>query len=152
AWRTGNFSGFQMIYDPQTTTQNPNGTYTRQPFANNQIPTTRFDPVAAKLINLFPPPNVAGSVATSGVANNYLTNPSSPDDTDQFDVRMDHKISDRDSIFGRVSFSNRSLTPPGSIPPPLDSASFSSGNFINDARSVALSETHIFTPRLVNEI
>ena len=95
---------------------------------------------------------MAGSVATSGVANNYLTNPSSPDDTDQFDVRMDHKISDRDSIFGRVSFSNRNLTPPGSIPPPLDSASFSSGNFINDARSVALSETHIFTPRLVNEI
>jgi hypothetical protein len=152
AWRTGNFSGFQTIYDPQTTTQNPDGTYTRQPFANNQIPTTRFDPVAAKLINLFPTPNVAGSVATSGVANNYLTNPSSPDDTDQFDVRMDHKISDRDSIFGRVSFSNRNLTPPGSIPPPLDSASFSSGNFINDARSVALSETHIFTPRLVNEI
>jgi hypothetical protein len=30
-WRTGNFSGFQTIYDPQTTTQNPDGTFTRQP-------------------------------------------------------------------------------------------------------------------------
>jgi hypothetical protein len=152
AWRTGNFSGFQTIYDPQTTTQNADGTYTRQPFANNQIPTDRFDPVATKLINLFPAPNVPGSVATSGVANNYLSNPSSPDDTDQYDIRIDHKISDSDSIFGRFSFSDRNLTPPGAIPPPLDAASFSSGNFLNNARSLAISETHIFTPRLVNEI
>ena len=151
-WRTGNFSGFQTIYDPQTTTQNPDGTFTRQPFANNQISPTRFDPVAVNLINLFPAPNVPGSIATSGVANNYLSNPSSPDQTNQFDIRMDHKISDSDSIFGRVSYANRTLTPPGAIPPPLDSASFTSGNFLNYSRAVAISETHIFTPRLVNEL
>jgi hypothetical protein len=152
AWRTGDFSGFQPIYDPQTTVQNADGTYSRQLFPNNQIPINRFDTVSAKLVNLFPAPNVAGNVATSGIGNNYLSNPSSPDDTDQFDIRMDHKISDSDSIFGRVSYSDRNLTPPGPIPPPLDSASFSSGNFLNNARSVAVSETHIFTPRLVNEI
>ena len=97
-------------------------------------------------------PNVPGSVSAAGVGNNYLSNPSSPDDTDQYDIRMDHKISDSDSIFGRISFSDRNLTPPGSIPPPLDSASFSSGNFLNNARSAVISETHIFTPRVVNEI
>jgi hypothetical protein len=151
AWRNGDFSGFQTIYDPATTVINPDGTATRTPFANNQIPSDRFDPVAHQLINLFPAPNVPGDVATSGIANNYLTNPSSPDDTDQYDIRVDHKISDTDSIFGRVSYSDRTLTPPGPIPPPIDSAAFTSGNFSNKAIGAAFSETHIFTPRLVNE-
>jgi Carboxypeptidase regulatory-like domain/TonB dependent receptor len=152
AWRNGDFSGYQQIFDPKTTVTNADGTVTRQPFANNQIPASEFDPVAQRLINLFPAPNVAGSVASSGVGNNYLSNPTSPDDTDQYDIRIDHKISDSDSIFGRLSFSDRNLTPPGAIPPPLDSASFSSGNFLNNARSAVISETHIFTPHIVNEI
>ena len=152
AWRNGDFSGFQPIFDPKSTVVNPDGSVTRQPFPNNQIPVQQFDAVGKRLIDLFPAPNVAGSVASSGVANNYLSNPTSPDDTDQFDIRIDHQISDSDSIFGRVSFSDRTLTPPGAIPPPLDAASFSSGNFLNNARSAVISETHIFTPRIVNEI
>jgi len=152
AWRNGDFSGFQPIFDPKTTVIHPDGTATRQPFPNNQIPSNRFDPVAKQLIDLFPAPNVPGDVASSGVANNYLSNPSSPDDTDQYDIRIDHKISDKDSIFGRLSFSDRNLTPPAAIPPPLDAAAFESGNFLNNARSVAIAETHIFTPRVVNEI
>ncbi len=152
AWRNGDFSGFQPIFDPQTTVINQDGSATRAPFANNQISPSRFDPVAAQLINLFPQPNVPGSVASSGVSNNYLSNPGSPNNTDQYDIRVDHKVSDKDSIFGRFSFSDQTLTPQGPIPPPLDGASFSSGDFLNNARSVALSETHIFTPTLVNEL
>lgn len=152
AWRTGDFSGFQPIFDPNTTVINPDGSATRQPFPNNQIPASRFDPVAAKLISLFPAPNVPGSVSPSGVSNNFLSNPGDPNDTDQFDIRIDHKISDKDSIFGRFSLSDQNLTPGGPIPPPLDSASFSTGNFLNNARSLAISETHIFTPNIVNEL
>ena len=152
SWRNGDFSGFQQLFDPKSTVTNADGTVTRTPFVNNQIPASQFDPVAKRLIDLFPAPNVAGSVASSGVGNNYLSNPSSPDDTDQYDIRIDHKISENDSIFGRVSFSDRNLTPPGAIPPPLDSESFSSGNFLNNARSAVISETHIFNPHVVNEI
>jgi hypothetical protein len=152
AWRNGDFSGFQTIFDPTTTVINPDGSSTRQPFANNQIPQNRWDPVASQLIQLFPAPNVPGSVAPSGVSNNFLSNPNEPDDTDQFDIRIDHRFSSSDSIFGRVSYSNQTLTPPGPIPPPLDAASFSSGDFLNDSRSVVITETHIFTPRIVNEL
>jgi hypothetical protein len=151
-WRSGDFSGYQTIFDPATTAINQDGSATRQPFANNQIPSSRFDPAAAQLINLFPEPNVAGSVASSGVSNNYLSNPGSPDNTDQYDIRIDHRVSDKDSIFGRFSFSDQTLTPQGPIPPPLDGASFSSGDFLNNARSLALAETHIFTPTVVNEL
>ncbi len=152
AWRTGDFSGFNTIYDPSTTTTDANGNSTRVPFAGNKIPQSKWDPIAAKLLALFPSPNVPGSISSFGVSNNYLSSPSEPNDTDQFDVRIDHKISDKDSIFGRFSYSNNTDNPPGPIPPPLDAASFSSGNFLNRPRNLVLAETHIFSPRIVNEL
>jgi hypothetical protein len=152
AMRTGNFAGFNPIYDPSSTVTDANGNVTRVPFANNQIPTSKQDPVAMQLLNMFPEPNTPGSANNLGVVNNYLSNPVEPNDTNQFDVRIDHKISDADSIFGRVSYSNNHDNPPGSIPPPIDAASFSSGNFLNEPRNVVLGWTHIFNPRLVNEL
>lgn len=152
AWRDGDFRGFNPIFDPATTVINPDGTATRQPFPGNQIPASRFDPASKRLIDLFPLPNVPGAVSPAGVANNYLSSPSEPDTVNHFDTRIDHRISDSDSIFGRLSFSNETRTPPGAIPPPLDASSFSSGNFLNDARNAVLTETHIFSPRIVNEL
>ena len=118
-------------------------TPTRQPFPNNQIPEGRWNPVAKTLMDLFPAPNIPGSVDVTGVGNNYLTNPIEPDTTNQFDVRIDHKISDSDSICGRFSFSNNHLTPPTAIPPPLDGADFASGDFLNNARNLVITETHM---------
>ena len=152
AWRQGNFAGFNQIFDAASTVTDANGNSTRTPFPNNQIPQSSWDPIAAKLLNMFPQPNLPGIVNSFGVSNNYLTNPSEPNNTDQFDVRVDHRFSASDSIFGRFSYSNNTDTPPGPIPPPLDSASFSSGNFENRPRNVVLSETHIFSPRIVNEL
>ena len=152
AMRAGDFSAFQQIFDPATTVIDANGNATRQPFSNNQIPASRFDPVAKKLIDLFPAPNTPGSIGPTGVSSNYVSNPSLRDETNQFDIRIDHKISDADSIFGRLSYSDQTLTPPGAIPPPLDSASFSSGDFLNHARNVVITETHILTAHLVNEL
>ena len=148
AWRTGNFSGFNPVFDPNTTT-GPNAT--RQPFPNNQIPLQRFDPASLKLISFMPAPNVPGSVSPTGVANNYLSNPVEPDTTDQGDVRIDHKISDKDSLFTRFSMADQNLTPPAAIPPPLSGAAFSSGDWTNNTRQAMFSETHIFSPRVINE-
>jgi hypothetical protein len=158
SWRTGNFGplngvAFNTLYDPATGTVDQNGDAVgRQPFANNQIPQSRWNPIAAKLLSMFPEPNVPGSVNNLGVSNNYLSNPVEPNDTNQFDLRVDHKFTDSDSIFGRFSYSNNIDNPPGPIPPPLDAASFSSGNFLNRPRNVVITETHIFTPRIVNEL
>ncbi len=141
AWRTGDFSGFNPVLDPAT----------KQPFPNNRVPSAMFDPVAQKLIALMPAPTVPGSVSATGVANNYLINPVEPNRTDQGDIRIDHKISDQDSIFGRFSMSNQELSPPAPIPPPLGGAAFSSGDWTNNSRSAVISETHIFSPRVINE-
>ena len=149
-WRTGNFAGFSTVFDPDTTVVQ-NGQVIRQPFAGNQIPISRFDPASAKLIAAMTGPNVPGSVSLTGVANNYLSNPVEPDTTDQGDVRVDHKISEKDSFFARFSMSDQSLSPPAALPPPLSAAAFSSGDWTNNTRQGMFSETHIFSPRVVNE-
>ncbi|PYT32732.1 MAG: TonB-dependent receptor [Acidobacteria bacterium] len=150
AWRTGDFSGFHPILDPNTTVIQGDQII-RQPFPDNKITPDRFDQAAVNLIALMPSPNVRGSVSDKGVANNYLTNPIEPNQTDQGDIRIDHKISDKDSIFGRFSMADQTLTPPSRIPPPLSGAQFSSGDWLNYSRNVVLTETHIFSPRVVNE-
>jgi hypothetical protein len=116
AWRDGDFSGFRTIYDPLSTQIGPDGTATRLPFTGNKIPGPFFDPVAKKLIDQFPHPNVPGDLADSGVANNFLSNPSEPDNVNQFDIRIDHKISDK-TAYSAASASNQTLTPPEPFPP-----------------------------------
>ena len=158
AMRQGNFGpengvAFNTIYDPNTGTINASGDAVgRLPYANNQIPASQQNPIAQKLLNLFPEPNTAGQFNNFGPTNNYLSNPVEPNDTNQLDLRIDHRISDSDSIFGRFSWSNTRDVPPGAIPPPLDAASFASGVFLQKPRNVVVSETHIFTPRLINEL
>ncbi len=103
AWRTGDFSGYQTIFDPKSTLINADGTASRTPFPNNQIPMSDWDPVAAKLIALFPAPNIPGNISLAGPSNNYLTNPADIKNIDQFDVRFDHKLTDSDSRCDRKS-------------------------------------------------
>src|SRR4029079_8711407 len=62
--RAGDFSGaintngsLQQIYDPATGTANGVG---RTQFSNNVIPANRIDPIALKVMQLFPLPNAPG--------------------------------------------------------------------------------------------
>jgi Carboxypeptidase regulatory-like domain/TonB dependent receptor-like, beta-barrel len=112
----------------------------------NVIPTGTMDPLAATLAALYPDPNSNNS------AYNYLANPVLKQDRNNFDVRVDHRFSDKDTSFYRFSFEDQ----PSSIPPTFpntlaDGGGFFSGVEDNAYRSFALSETHIFSPSLVNE-
>ncbi|HWD97498.1 MAG TPA: hypothetical protein VG345_00610, partial [Bryobacteraceae bacterium] len=60
AERGGDFSQEKTIYDPLTTAAAAGGTDSRTPFPGNQIPSSRFDPVATKVIALYPLPNLSG--------------------------------------------------------------------------------------------
>ena len=135
----GNFTS--TIYNPATTAPNPNGSgYVRTPFAGNHIPVSDFDPVAAKLISLFPAPNLTG-------ANNFFSNQKETVNNDQYIGRLDHRFSERDTAFARyiASFSTNVL--PASLPPPASSPSV----VWPEAHSFAASESHVFTPTLLNE-
>ena len=137
--REGIFS--TPIYDPATTVANPDGKgYIRMPFANNTIPASRFDPVAAKLLALYPLPNLKGK-------NNFFSDQEESIDADQFLGRIDHRFSEHDSMFGRyVSTANTNFLP-ATLPPPANDPSI----VHPEAHSFAASETHIFRPNLINE-
>jgi Carboxypeptidase regulatory-like domain/TonB dependent receptor-like, beta-barrel len=106
---------------------------------------TPVDSLAAKLAALYPAPN------TNNPNFNYLALPVQQTTRNNFDVRVDHKISNGDYAFVRFSYEDQ----PRFIPPPfgnaLDGGSFFSGDEDNAYRSVAISETHTFSPNLVNE-
>ncbi|MDQ6664298.1 MAG: TonB-dependent receptor [Acidobacteriota bacterium] len=92
AERTGDFSatGLKPLYDPATTRLNAAGQYVRDRFPNNMIPASRFDPVSAKAIALYPLPNLAG------ITNNYFFSPGNRNDTNEIDTRGDHNFSEKE--------------------------------------------------------
>ncbi|MBZ5621065.1 MAG: hypothetical protein LAQ69_20405 [Acidobacteriia bacterium] len=77
--RTGDFSGLHtsagqpITIDDPTTSQLTGNSYIRQPFPGNLIPQNRIDPVALKLMQYIPQPNIT---ADASGFNNY--NPSGP--------------------------------------------------------------------------
>ena len=101
--------------------------------------------VAAGLAALFPQPNVDIS------GNNYLVDPKKSLDQNNFDIRVDHRISDKDNIFARFSYEDQPVVTPGPFTSFLDGGGFTAGNQDNAYRSVAISELHTFSPKLMNE-
>jgi len=123
----------------------PIGGYNGSGQPTNVFPANMIDPLAARLSAYWPTPN------TSIGGNNFLSDPHRQESRNNFDIRIDHKISDNDNAFGRFSYENQ----PSFIPPPfnnlLDGGGFFDGNEDNSYRSLALSEVHLFKPTLINE-
>ncbi len=100
AERTGNFAGDAFtIYNPLAPDL-PSGQ--RQPFPGNMIPPADLNPIALKYAQQFPLPNQPGVGAYH--INNYFASGLNPNDAQKFDIRMDYYQSEKQRIFGRVSF------------------------------------------------
>lgn len=113
----------------------------------NKMLASQMDPLALRLAALYPEPNAD---ITKGY--NFVSNPILNQDRNNFDIRVDHKISDKDTSFVRFSFEDQPSNIPPAFPNSLaDGGGFFSGVEDNAYRSLALSETHLFSPRLVNE-
>ncbi len=105
-----------------------------------------MDPLGAKLAALFPLPNA------NGLGYNYLLNPVLSRDRNQGDVRVDQVFSTKDTAFYRFSESQQPAIIPAPLPGLADGSGFFSGIEQNNGYSVAISETHIFSPTRVNEL
>lgn len=113
---------------------------------SNVIPQGKLDPLGLTLAALYPAPNA------SGLGYNYLSNPKLIKDRNQGDARVDQVFSSKDSAFYRFSMGRQPATIPSPFPGLADGGGFFTGVENNDAYSVAASETHIFSPHLVNEV
>jgi len=106
---------------------------------------TPIDPLAARLAALYPAPNANNN------GNNYIAVPLEQTTRNNFDVRVDHRFSDADSSFYRFSYEDQPRTIPAPFGNALDGGSFFSGDEENSYRSLAISETHAFSPKTINE-
>ena len=112
---------------------------------SNLIPAGTIDPLAARLAALYPAPNA------NNPGYNFVSSPKRVINRNNFDVRLDHLISTADSTFARYSFETVPSNIPAVFGPVADGGDFFSGISSTHYHSLALGETHIFSPHLVNE-
>jgi hypothetical protein len=138
------------IYDPATTIPNPNGTgYVRSLFPGNVIPTNRLDPVAVNILPFYPLPNRPPTNAFTN-ANNYLGPVSNTRRMQQYTIRGDQHFSDHDSLFARYTYFHHFDDNGAQSPWPDPVVRARNDNF--ETRNSVVSETHIFSPSVVNDI
>jgi hypothetical protein len=124
----------------------------------NIISGSCLDPVATKLLGLFPDPNIPSVVANLGKAAswtgapNYQFQYSVPNDTYSVDTRIDHNLTANNRIFGHFSDYHVDRQDPPWTTNPLAG----NGNFATQYRirgyNVALAWDDILKPSMVNEL
>ena len=147
AERNGIFTGTPIFNPASTYVANPaTGQLARTEFANDTITTP--DPIGKALLNLYPLPN--GSYAGG---YNYLANPVKTLNDDQFDIRLDNQFGLSDHLFARFSWDDAGQFIPSGLPGfGAANAYASTQTFQTHSRNIAISETHVFSPNIINQI
>jgi hypothetical protein len=143
--RAGDFSELtRTIYDPTTP---------GVPFPGNLIPNGRIDTVARNILTqLYPEPNTTGTRQANGqTINNYLLNPIKNRDDNQFDVKVDHNLTDANRFFLRYSYQKVHRLQPASLPHGDAGATFGAGDGKITAQGLAFNDTHTIRPTVLNE-
>jgi hypothetical protein len=138
-----------QIYDPATT-RTVNGQLVRDPFPGNIIPSNRFDPAAAKLLSMFPAPNLPYA-AGNYPQNDYFVSTPGALNTDQGDARIDYRLSEKDSLFGSLSWSNTLKTSAPPFAGALDGETFNGTGETDLGRNAQIGYTRTWTPALLTE-
>ncbi len=131
-YRSGNFSsGPVTIVDPQT----------GQVFPGNTIPASRIRGYARTFLDKFvPAPNASEpSINFRGAAA------AAPIDQDQYVARIDHRFSERNSLYGSYMFNTQA---DNSVPVFGADTRGNRGR----AQNLSLTDTHVFSPAVVNEV
>jgi hypothetical protein len=144
------------IFDPASTAQDAGGNWMRTPFAGNVIPKNRFDPVATKFLGFGPwnaPNNLGGGgiLTATGPQTNFGSQSIYRSYRTRYDVKLDHNFSEKNRLFGRFSHvRNRAFGT--SIAVKWRLLDGSSVLQPSDQINTVISDTHIFSPTIVNEI
>ncbi|PYT76274.1 MAG: hypothetical protein DMG42_05735 [Acidobacteria bacterium] len=151
--KQGNFTELLSLPTPKVLSDSPVAGQTGC-VKNNIIQVTSttgqtcIDPVASKLLALFPDPNVAGGW-TGGP--NYVFSPTVPNDVYSLDGRVDHAINHNNHLFGSYSYYHVSRQDP----PWTNNAVVGNGNFATQYRThtqlVSLGWTRTLSGTLVND-
>jgi Carboxypeptidase regulatory-like domain len=106
-----------------------------------------IDPVAFKMMQYFPLPNLGVGTAAYNYLNNWIGANGSSSNDDRFDVKIDHRLSDASQLSGRLSHSvgtSEGVNCFGNVADPC-----TQGPNDSHAYSAALNYNHTFSPTLV---
>ncbi len=154
ALSSGNFSGLGVtIYDPLTgivgtgTGAGGNGcavnVICRTAFAGNIIPANRISPQAKAILTYFGQPKRPGLLGN--IFDSQLTEITKP--YDNYTVRIDQNIGEKDKAYGRYSWYNRS-----SFYNNYTGTPYVGVNFLFIAKQAVLDEVHTFNPTTVLDV
>ena len=110
----------------------------------NQLPATRLDPNAVKIMQLYPSPS------TSALSSNFTSNPNLFEHRNAYDIRGDYDASDKDQVFYRFSYVDDPQYIPGIFGGIADGGGFQQGLQTAHSNQSAGAWTHVFTPNAVN--
>jgi len=133
------------IFNPFTTRASGSG-FIRDQFPDNKIPANLFDPVALNVLKYYPLPNQPGDAGTN--ANNYRASGSAQINLDNYDFRIDHRLSEKQTFFARYSHRYTQSVPLKAFPEDLTIAE---GRIIeeNRARNFVAEYTRTLSPTTV---
>jgi hypothetical protein len=151
----GNFDfgpGSLAIYDPGST-RLENGVWVRDPFPGNQIPRSRFDPAAVKLVAEKPwkEQTTKGVLTPTGPQFNLVIPAFGAYNFQRWDAKIDHQFSTMHKIFGRYSYvRHRSLDRPVRE---LARDTLFGDVYVKpiDFYNIVLSDTYTLNPSTINE-
>jgi hypothetical protein len=134
------------VRDPFGTCPASTTTFSAATCGLNQIPSGRIDPVALKLLTLYP----AANTPANPYVNNYNSSPSLYERRNAFDVRGDYEISAKDQLFVRFSYVDDPDFIPGIFGGVADGGAFQQGLQTAKSSQSVLGYTHVFTPTAIN--
>ncbi|MBO0800746.1 MAG: hypothetical protein J2P31_18155, partial [Blastocatellia bacterium] len=154
---------YSSVYDPkvggavrQTAIPFNNlATYTSpgNPYLTNTVyalpnrPGNLIDPVALKMMQYFPLPNLGVGTSSYNYLNNWIGSNGNSSNNDQFDIKIDHRLSERSALSGRFSKSmgaGEGVNCFGNVADPC-----TQGPNDNHAYSTSFNFNHTFSPTLV---
>ncbi len=129
------------IYDPATT-RLQGATFVRDPYPGNQIPSAAISPIARGITSLYPLPNAPGDSVTG--AANHLLSFKDPVFDNGYVWKVDHRFSDRHSVFFRYSWRQFGVNRQGAF------KSLATGEIDRrDAPGVAFDDTFTLNPTTI---
>ncbi len=155
--RTGNFSqtfdgrgALIPLFDPATTRANPAGSgFVRDPLPGNIVPRNRQDALSLRVMEFMPKPNAMPEDPLTDSLN-FISLAATPVRQGVTNVRIDHRFSDRDSVFFRYSGTRNTRQGTGWGLGPADPDTFSRRDQ-RDNHNWVFTKTHVFSPTLIHE-
>jgi len=117
-----------------------NGQIIRDPFPGNIIPASMIQPYSKAYAQFWFPTDLIPNTTANFINNNKRRR-----DDNQVNVRIDQQISDKNTLFGRFSWSDLSTLTPQNMPKAFQTT-------FNTYHSVVLSDTHVFSPTLILDL